>query len=157
MPWHEPRLTGASGKATVREGQGKLTRAENFCQRGAATAANELTSMKRYCLQARQAASWCPHQRWRAGNSYVRQRQRYSFPAIYRRRCNRFLAGGRVTGCLLRDRRSKERRAGCVSPKDSRPERQSIKRLALPVAIAFNAGNLSQWQQRCATNSRTFS
>ena len=26
MPWHEPRLTGASGEPTVREGQGKLTR-----------------------------------------------------------------------------------------------------------------------------------
>jgi hypothetical protein len=36
MPWHEPRLTGASGEPTVREGQGKLTRAENFYQRGAA-------------------------------------------------------------------------------------------------------------------------
>jgi hypothetical protein len=35
MPWHEPRLTGASGEPTVREGQGKLTRAENFYQRGA--------------------------------------------------------------------------------------------------------------------------
>jgi len=47
-----------------------------------------------------------------------------------------------VSPALLRDRRSKERRAGCVSPKNSRPERQSIKRLALPVAIAFNVGNL---------------
>ena len=61
MPWHEPRLTGASGEPTVREGQGKLTRAENFYQRGRATVANELTSMKQYCLQARQAASWRPH------------------------------------------------------------------------------------------------
>ena len=26
-----------------------------------------------------------------------------------------------------------------------------------PNTIAFNAGNLSQWQERCATNSRTFS
>jgi hypothetical protein len=35
MPWHEPQLTGTSGKATVREGQGKLTPAENFYQGGA--------------------------------------------------------------------------------------------------------------------------
>jgi hypothetical protein len=55
MPWHEPRLTGVSGEPTVREGQGKLTRAENFYQSGRDNAANELTSMKRYCLQPRQA------------------------------------------------------------------------------------------------------
>ena len=142
MPWHEPRLTGASGEPTVREGQGKLTRHRIFT-RGHDTAAYELTSMKRYCLQARQAASWRPHQRWRAGNSCVRQRQRYSFPAIYRRQRLQAISSRRTCHrLLLRDRRSKERRANCVSPENSRPERQSIKRLALLVAIAFNAGNL---------------
>ncbi len=53
----------------------------------------------------------------------------------------RFLAGG-LSPALLRDRRSKERRAGCVSPKNSRPERRSIEATGSPVAIAFNAGNL---------------
>jgi hypothetical protein len=61
MPWHEPRLTGASGKPTVREA-GKIDQGREFLPEGRDTAANELTSMKRYCLQARQAASWRPHQ-----------------------------------------------------------------------------------------------
>ena len=143
MPWHEPRLTGASGEPTVREGQWKIDQGREFLPEGRDTAANELTSMKRYCLQARQAASWRPHQRWRAGNSCVRQRQRYSFPAIYRRQRLQAISSRRTCHrLLLRDRRPKERRAKLVSPENSRPERQSIKRLALLVAIAFNAGNL---------------
>ena len=158
MPWHEPRLTGASGEPTVREGQGKLTRAENFYQRDVTTAANELTSMKRYCLQARQAASWSPHQRWRAGNSCVRQRQRYSFPAIYRRQRLQAISSRRTCHrLLLRDRRSKERRA-TVS-------RQRIRDRSVNPSSDWLSSSpshsmpaiLSQWQERCATNSRTFS
>jgi hypothetical protein len=52
MPWHQLRLTGASGEPTVRQVQGKITRAENFYQSGARdNAAHELTSLKRIVCQ----------------------------------------------------------------------------------------------------------
>jgi hypothetical protein len=73
MPWHEPRLTRAFGEPTVREGTGKIDQGREFLPKGRDNAANELTSMKRYCLQVRQAASWRPHQRWRAGMARTRK------------------------------------------------------------------------------------
>ena len=56
--------------------------------------------------------------------------------------CKRFLAGGRVTGCYFVIEDPKNGVPAVSRRRISRPERQSIKRLAHLVAIAFNAGNL---------------
>jgi hypothetical protein len=41
MPWHEPRLMGASGEPTVTEGQRKLNQGREFLPEGRDTAADE--------------------------------------------------------------------------------------------------------------------